>query len=69
MRTKRIYVSPKTELIATWGKEIMVTVSRATGKLSDGTDIGDGGEDDGSADPYANQWSFSDDNDEIDGLW
>lgn len=48
---KKNYLTPTSEIIFSINDELMVVVSGATGSLSDGTNIGDGGEDDENAAP------------------
>ena len=47
---KKIYQAPLTKWVEMEpGKSVLVVVSNLSGGLSDGTGIGDGGDDDGSA--------------------
>lgn len=52
---KKNYSAPSIEIVLSINDEVLVTVSGVTGKLSDGTQIGDGGDDDGSASPSAKE--------------
>ena len=48
VRLKKTYEVPILEIAPFEQEHLMVVVSRTTGGTSDGTDIGDGGDDDGT---------------------
>ena len=52
---KKTYSTPTIEIILSINDEVMVAISNATGSLSDGTHIGDGGEGDENATPSAKE--------------